>query len=108
MIYYLGLLLVAEFIILCCLVYNDQKTWGFISILLAFGIYDLLFNSTAYKQWWHWIVTNPGTLFECILGWIVAGVIWSFFRWWTFLKKDKREQIEKQESYRNMKGSPYI
>ena len=95
MITLLILLFAAEFITLCCLVYNYLPGWSILTLIVTFVLYDAFWEKLAYKHLGEFIVNNPMLIVSFIILYLIIGLLWSFYKWYLYLKDSKKQNRER-------------
>lgn len=95
MITLLVLLCIAEVGILSALVSTEHGLWGAFSLVAATAAYVVFFNKGAATTAWDWILVHPLQLGLSVLGYIIAGVVWSFFKYYSYIREGKRRGVSK-------------
>jgi len=89
------LLVVIEAIVLGSLVYTENGLWGFFSLLVAACTYGFVLDKQAPSSLWSWITTNPVQLILGTVGYVIVGVLWSFFKYYSYVREGKRKGVSK-------------
>jgi len=78
---------------------------------LNVALYVLFLNYIVKKSVIDSFIEHPGRSFFIVLGYLIAGFIWSFVKWWLFVNKkaieykEKRyEWLQEQKAYRERRG----
>jgi len=80
-----------EVLVLSVLVHTNHGFWGLTSVLVTFGAYALVAGIPAAVALWYGVIANPLLTVYCILGYLVIGVLWSFFKYYSFVRERKRD-----------------
>ncbi len=81
------ILLAAELLLLLGFVIAEKPFSALFSCLLFVGLSDLFFDTGIFMSMWH----NPGNIFLALLGYLGAGLAWSFPKWWFYVRKLRDE-----------------
>lgn len=76
-------LVILEAILLLSLVVWERPYSALLSFLVSAGIADFFFGTHFYTTVWNYPVAAVGL----VLAYIAAGVIWSFPKWWFYVRK---------------------
>ena len=85
---FLTILIVAFVIGMMALVVNEQGLIAFF-VLVAFCILVEKAFIPFLKPIWFYVIANPLSVVGIVIGYIIIGVLWSFFKWFWFLKGKK-------------------
>lgn len=89
-------LLLCEAIVLGSLVYNDHGVWGTFSLIVAIACYGVITGWQSLYNIWSGVINSPVKTGLIILGYILAGVIWSFFKYYSYVREKKRIGVKKE------------
>lgn len=92
------ILLIIEFIILC--ICSENKSWwiSLISICATFAIVHLWIYKGSLLTIKDYILNNPLQILEYIGLYVVAGIVWSFYKWYVYLKR--KVEVLKEKGYK--------
>ncbi|MEI6672352.1 MAG: hypothetical protein WCL02_03105 [bacterium] len=81
---------------------DTHNYWAGMIIVLTMVLLAIFGNWESTKKIFLFIQDNPFTIFGEVLLYIIIGIIWSFFKWYMYLKpiRDcfrKQEKVEKDE-----------
>lgn len=91
---FLIILGIVVFLLITGFVSSDEANAYFPTFLVvvAGAIYIGISKSITFTSFGAFLMANVTNVLIFTGIWIVAGVVWSFFKWWSFLKKEKRRQ----------------
>ena len=97
------LLCITEFIILC--ICSENKSWwiSLISICATFAIVHLWIYKGSLLTIKDYVLNNPLQILEYIGLYVVAGIVWSFYKWYVYLKKNVEKLKERGTKSTNFK-----
>lgn len=82
-------LLVIEAIALFALVFNEKGTWATVTLVLTL----VLLNFVSKIPIVHYVFANPVKTGLLVVGYFVAGTLWSIAKWWFFVRR-RRENYD--------------
>jgi hypothetical protein len=88
-------LLLCEAIVLGSLVYTDHGIWGAFSLVVALAIYSLIAGIETVSGGITYVVQHPLQVGLGALLYLVVGTIWSFFKYYSFIRQGKRDGVSK-------------
>lgn len=70
---------------------NDDYTGtsATVAFFIYLGLLMFLGNKESFYSALEWVTNNPLSIVGCIIGYLVAGVIWSKIKWYLFLSRYK-------------------
>lgn len=83
-------LLLCEAVILGSLVYTDHGIWGAFSLIVALATYGVVTGWTPLGSLWSTILTSPVATGLTVLSYLGVGTLWSFFKYYSFVREGKR------------------
>lgn len=97
------LLIVASIFIISYSELSDSNSTGF--IVLAVTLILLYFggNAATFKSIGNYMVTNPNEVLLWVLGYFIAGTLWSFVKWYFYLIEQKERIINREHSFQYYK-----
>jgi hypothetical protein len=69
--------IIGVWILLMCLSENDYPGSATVALLVVGGIACYLYDFNPFR----YILNNPGTILGYLLGYVMIGIAWSFFKW---------------------------
>lgn len=91
---FLIILVIVDFLVITSFVSSEEANAYFPTFLLVAGgaIYIGISKTVTFASFGAFLMANITNILIIVGIWIVAGIVWSFFKWWSFLKKEKRRQ----------------
>lgn len=83
-------LFIIEAILLLSLVVWERPYSALISFLVSAGLADFFFGTGIYSTMWH----QPWTAVAIVAGYVLAGVAWSFPKWWFYVRRIRDQYTE--------------
>lgn len=75
------------------IVATTENELGWVSfIVLAIGV--TVMELAGASALWPWVVENPLRLVVYLVGYLIAGGLWSLFKWWLFVRRRMPEVKE--------------
>ncbi len=96
MITFLVVFLIAAFVMSAIFLHNDSTIGATLTIITTVILAKFIFASELFTSIWTFIVTQPGTLVGYAALWITLGILWSFFKWYVFVKAAKADGKTKE------------
>ena len=76
----------------------EDEDWGgtgaTVTLIVLSVILFFFGSKTMFLSIGNFMINNPGSTIMLAIGWIVAGVVWSFAKWHLHLSKYKQEALE--------------
>lgn len=88
-------LLLVEAVVLGSLVYTDHGIWGAFSLVVAVLTYDLVTGTNSATTGIAYVMSHALQVTLSVVGYLVAGTIWSFFKYYSYVRQGKRDGISK-------------
>lgn len=88
-------LFLIEALVLSSLVYTDHGLWGLTSIVVTLILYWALGGSTTLLGIWYAILDKPINSIAIVVGYLIIGVAWSFFKYYSHVRAKKRSGYSK-------------
>lgn len=88
-------LIIIESLVLTSLVYTEHEFWGLSSLIVAGLCYKLIAGNEPFVAAWHGIVDNPARAILVTIGYLIVGVVWSFFKYYVYVKECKAAGFSK-------------
>jgi hypothetical protein len=85
----IGLALVAV-IILSVLVHTEHGAWAAFVLLVTFAVYYAIAGKETIINAWYTVIGHPLDAVLIFIGYLVAGVLWSFFKYYSYVRGKKR------------------
>lgn len=76
---------------------HPESGWAGFTILITLVLLSIFGNWEFFKKILLFVKDNPFTIFGCILIYIIIGIVWSFFKWYNYLRKIRDEIKDKRE-----------
>lgn len=77
------------FILMTALVENEQGTAATVVVLGISALLYFLGGKTLFRDFFSFIKESTGTFIAIVVGYIVSGVIYSFIKWYFYVKRQK-------------------
>lgn len=88
-------LFLVEMLVLSALVHTEHQFWGLFSLAIAMTCYSLVEGTNPVTGLWALITDKPAQVILVSVGYLIIGVVWSFFKYYTYVKKRQREGASK-------------
>lgn len=89
-------LFIVEALVLSTLVYTDHGIWGAFSLVVAGIFYTVVVGSAPFLTLWATILSNPLAALLVVLSYLCIGVLWSFFKYYSYVREQKRNGYSKE------------
>ncbi len=90
------ILLAVELLLLLGLVIAEKPFSALLSCVVFVGLSDFFFGTGILSTIWH----NPANIFLALLGYLGVGLLWSFPKWWFYVRKLRGELLTTMAAYR--------
>jgi hypothetical protein len=93
------LILVAIGLVIYALEESDDNgiTWATVTMVAMLVLLYFFGSKQTIVDCFHFIVQRPGTTLILIAGYVALGVVWSFVKWFIFIRKKKDKIMEKHK-----------
>lgn len=82
------------FVALTCMIASvatESSWWGLFVVMCFFGALWIFGYRENVTSTWQWIIHNPVKMIVIAIMYVVAGIPYSFAKWYQFLKKKKEK-----------------
>ena len=93
--FWFWVLTIAVFLGVMALVHFEKYTFAFVAVLATIALLYFTGNSGVLP----WIRDNPGLVIGGVGGYIVAGTVWSFFKWFLFVVDRKEKLLDYKDQW---------
>lgn len=83
-----------ELIVITALIEHKQGFASFIIIVCSLGLFEYITTDNLYSIGYNYVTTYPLFLLSLVASYVFIGILWSFLKWYIFLKEDKRYQLK--------------
>lgn len=105
------ILLSIAVIVIIALVESKDSDYPYILpnvvMIVTLCLLYFLGNKGAFDNFFHFMSVNPGIVILSIIGYFLAGICWSIFKWFIYLKEIRSNMREKPDGYSRIQYSPH-
>lgn len=83
-----------ELIVITALIENRQGFLSFIVLLVSLAVFEYFTITSLYATGYNFITTYPLFVLGIVASYVFIGILWSFLKWYMFLKADKKYQLK--------------
>jgi predicted membrane protein len=94
------IVLIEVILIFACIAKNSG-TWATVSLIISLLLLQFLTTLNVFG----YIIANPLRIILYAFGYLIAGIIWSFAKWYMFLVGKKNEYEEKKKKFLEEKSA---
>ena len=91
------ILIIVDFMIVAACVDNDNPIGGLITILGLGAIYHFCYDKNFILEVGNYISQNAVSIIAFSILYLILGIIWSFVKFYLFVKKEKAKGREKED-----------